>query len=165
MEIKMEKNRIICIVVAGMLVLSACSAPSANQNSDTTTDQTDSTAIQSETTVAAEETVVKTEGANSEMDEYYTFELSENVNREHVSYKNRYGITLAGDLYTSKDMDDEKKYPALVIGAPYGGVKEQGPGVWANELAQRGFIVLTFDPSYNGYSGWEPRHVSSPVIL
>lgn len=161
----MEKNRIICIVVAGMLVLSACSAPSANQNSDTTTDQTDSTAIQSETTVAAEETVVKTEGANSEMDEYYTFELSENVNREHVSYKNRYGITLAGDLYTSKDMDDEKKYPALVIGAPYGGVKEQGPGVWANELAQRGFIVLTFDPSYNGYSGGEPRHVSSPEIF
>lgn len=54
-----------------------------------------------------------------------------------MSYKNRYGIKLAGDLYMSKDIDMNKKHPALVIGAPYGGVKEQGPGVWANELAQK----------------------------
>ncbi|AET68657.1 alpha/beta superfamily hydrolase [Desulfosporosinus orientis DSM 765] len=99
------------------------------------------------------------------MSEYYTFELSENVNRTSVSYRNRYGITLVGDLYTSKHMDAEKKYPALVIGAPYGGVKEQGPGVYANQLAQRGFVVLTFDASYNGESGGEPRHTSSPEIF
>ena len=97
--------------------------------------------------------------------EYYTFELSENVDRMAVTYQNRYGITLSGDLYTPKDMDESSTYPALVIGAPYGGVKEQGPGVWANELAQRGFICLTFDPSYNGESGGEPRHVSSPEIF
>ncbi|PAK41966.1 alpha/beta hydrolase [Priestia megaterium] len=99
------------------------------------------------------------------MSEYYTFELNKNVNRTSVSYNNRYGITLAGDLYTAKDMDAEKKYPALVIGAPYGGVKEQGPGVYANQLAQRGFVVLTFDASYNGESGGEPRHTSSPEIF
>jgi uncharacterized protein len=99
------------------------------------------------------------------MSKYYTFELSEDVNRSSVSYKNRYGITLAGELYTAKDMDAEKKYPALVIGAPYGGVKEQGPGVYANQLAQRGFVVLTFDASYNGESGGEPRHISSPEIF
>lgn len=94
-------------------------------------------------------------------EEYYIFELSEDVTREHVYYKNRFGIELAGDLYMPKDMDNTVQYPAIVIGAPYGGVKEQGPGVYANQLAQRGFVVLTFDPSYHGYSGGEPRMVGS----
>lgn len=72
---------------------------------------------------------------------------------------------IAGELYTSKDMDASKKYPALIVGAPYGGVKEQGPGVYANELAQRGFVVLTFDQTFMGDSQGEPRHVSSPEIF
>ncbi|MGG7059120.1 alpha/beta hydrolase [Clostridium tertium] len=95
----------------------------------------------------------------------YIFELNETVERKNVSYKNRYGIELAGDLYISKSLNKEEKHPALVIGAPYGGVKEQGPGVWANELAQRGFVVLTFDPSYNGYSQGGKMHLSSPDIF
>ena len=57
----------------------------------------------------------------------------------------------------AKDADLTQQYPALVIGPPFGGVKEQGPVVYANELAQRGFVVLAFDPSYHGYSGGEPR--------
>jgi fermentation-respiration switch protein FrsA (DUF1100 family) len=68
--------------------------------------------------------------------EYYTFELSGNVTREHVSYPNRFGITLAGDLYTAKNLDRNKRHPALVIGPPFGGVKEQGPGVYANQTAR-----------------------------
>ena len=96
---------------------------------------------------------------------YYTFALSSDVDRTLVSYANRFGITLAGALYTPKDLNVDEKYPALVIGAPYGGVKEQGPGIYANELAQRDFVVLTFDPSFNGESGGEPRHVSSPEIF
>ncbi len=95
-------------------------------------------------------------------EEIYTFELSENVVRKHVRYENRFGITLAGDLYYSTDLDETAKYPALVVGPPYGGVKEQGPGVYANEMAQRGFVVLAFDPSFNGESSGEPRHSSSP---
>lgn len=95
----------------------------------------------------------------------YIFELSEKVSRRHVRYQNRYGITLAGDLYTAKDLDEGQTHPALVVGPPYGGVKEQGPGVYANELAQRGFVVLAFDPSFMGESGGEPRHVSSPDIF
>lgn len=96
---------------------------------------------------------------------YYIHKLSENVERKHVRYQNRYGIMLAGDLYTRKDINEDNKYPALVVGAPYGGVKEQGPCVYANELAQRGFVVLTFDPSFMGESEGEPRHVSSPDIF
>ncbi|MDR1583518.1 MAG: alpha/beta hydrolase, partial [Prevotellaceae bacterium] len=97
--------------------------------------------------------------------EHYTFQLSDNVTRTHVSYRNRFGITLSGDLYMPKDLDANKQYPALVIGPPFGGVKEQGPGVYANQMAQRGFVVLAFDPSYNGASGGEPRRVSSPDVF
>ncbi|MCQ4863055.1 alpha/beta hydrolase [Pseudoflavonifractor phocaeensis] len=95
----------------------------------------------------------------------YIVELSENVARTHVRYNNRYGIALAGDLYTAKGLDKTQKHPALVVGAPYGGVKEQGPCVYAGELARRGFVVLTFDPCYMGESGGEPRHVSSPDLF
>lgn len=95
----------------------------------------------------------------------YICKLNESVERTHVRCQNRYGLILAGDLYTPEGLDKEKKYPALVVGAPYGGVKEQGPCVYAGELAQRGFIVLTFDPCYMGESAGEPRHVSSPDLF
>ena len=95
----------------------------------------------------------------------YICTLSEKVERTHVRYPNRYGLMLAGDLYTAKDLDKKKPRMALIVGAPYGGVKEQGPSVYANELAQRGFVVLTFDPCYMGESGGEPRHVSSPELF
>ncbi|SFM10633.1 alpha/beta hydrolase [Halanaerobium salsuginis] len=101
-------------------------------------------------------------GTAAEASDYYTFKLSDQVTRTHVRYKNRYNITIAADLYRAKDLNKLKSHPALVIGPPYGGVKEQGPGVYANQLAQRGFVVLAFDPSFNGESGGEPRHVSSP---
>lgn len=98
------------------------------------------------------------------MSEQYIFELNENVDREHVSFKNRYGITLAADLYYAKDIDKAGKYPAVVIGPPYSGTKEQGPGIYANELVQRGFVALCFDPPFFGESGGEPRFVSSPEL-
>lgn len=71
-----------------------------------------------------------------------TFELSEKVTVEKVSYKTRYGITVVADMYLSKDMDESKKYPAIVIGTPYGGVKEQGAGIYAQNLAERGFVAI-----------------------
>lgn len=130
--------------------------------------QTEQGETESQSTAANEEIAEDNaaEGdAEMNEEEYYIFDLNENVERTAVTYQNRYGITISGDLYTAKDMDAEKEYPALVIGPPYGGVKEQGPGVYANELAQRGYVVLTFDPSFNGESGGEPRHVSSPDIF
>lgn len=99
------------------------------------------------------------------MKKQYIFDLDENVRRESVTYKNRYGFVIVGEIYSLRDMDESKKYPALIVGAPYGGVKEQGPGVYANELAKKGYIVLTFDQSFMGDSNGEPRHVSSPEIF
>ena len=92
----------------------------------------------------------------------YIFELSENVTRTPVSFETRYGLGLSADLYRPADFDESKQYPALIVGAPYGGVKEQGPGIYANELAQKGYVVLTFDPAYNGASEGYPHHLSSP---
>jgi uncharacterized protein len=95
----------------------------------------------------------------------YIFELDENVTRKPVSYRNRFGITVSADLYLPEDFDESDEHAAIVVGAPYGGVKEQGPGIYAQNLALRGFVALAFDPSFNGYSGGEPRHVSSPDIF
>ena len=93
----------------------------------------------------------------------YIFDLDENVSRTWVSYKNRFGIRIAADLHRPKGFDESREYAAIIVGAPYGGVKEQGPGIYAQNMALRGFVAITFDPSFNGYSGGEPRHFSSPT--
>lgn len=91
--------------------------------------------------------------------------LNDNVSRKKVVYRNRYGLEVVGELYCQKDMNMTEKHPALIVGAPYGGVKEQGPCVYGSELARRGFVVLTFDQSFMGESGGFPRNVSSPDIF
>jgi fermentation-respiration switch protein FrsA (DUF1100 family) len=95
----------------------------------------------------------------------YIFELDENVTRMPVSYETRFGIAISADLYLRKDFDEAVGHAAVIVGAPYGGVKEQGPGIYAQNLALRGFVALTFDPSFNGFSGGEPRHVSSADVF
>ncbi len=94
-----------------------------------------------------------------------TFKLSDKVILKQVHYKNRYGITVSAHLYVSKKLDKTKKYPAILVGTPYGGVKEQGAGIYAQNMAERGFVTMAFDESYNGNSGGKPRHVSSPDIF
>ena len=93
------------------------------------------------------------------------FALSDEVTRTPVRYRNRYGIEIAADLYQRTGLDESVPHPAIVIGPPHGGVKEQGPGVYAQELARRGFVAVGFDPSDNGGSGGQPRHVTSPEIF
>lgn len=95
----------------------------------------------------------------------YITNLSEAVERKHVRYNNRYGMAIAGDLYQKKELDESRQYPAIIVGAPYGGTKEQGPAVYANQLAQMGFVVLTFDQVFMGESAGEPRNVSSPDLF
>lgn len=102
-------------------------------------------------------------GNKSEQPNEYTFHLSEKVTRQGVTFKNRYGITLAGDLYLPRERGS-KPVAALAISGPYGAVKEQSSGLYAQSMAERGFAALAFDPSFTGESGGEPRNVSSPDI-
>ncbi len=91
-----------------------------------------------------------------------TFPESDKVNHSKVTFHNRYGITLAADLYTPKAATG--RMPAIAVSGPFGAVKEQASGLYAQQLAERGFITLAFDPSYTGESGGEPRYVASPDI-
>lgn len=91
-----------------------------------------------------------------------TFPKSDKVEHSKVTFMNRYGITLAADLYIPKDA--EGKLPAIAVCGPFGAVKEQASGLYAQTLAERGFLTLAFDPSYTGESGGEPRYVVSPDI-
>ncbi|WP_395571143.1 alpha/beta hydrolase [Streptomyces sp. BK79] len=93
----------------------------------------------------------------------YTFALDKNVKRTPVRFKNRYGIEVAADLYVPKNA--RGKLPALVVSGPYGAVKEQSSGLYANEFARRGYVALAFDPSFTGESGGAVRDVGSPDIF
>ncbi|MFV5684915.1 alpha/beta hydrolase [Flavobacterium sp. GB2R13] len=95
--------------------------------------------------------------------EHYTFQLGDKVTRQKVSFKNRYGITISADLYLPKNTET-KTFSALAISGPFGAVKEQSSGLYANQMAERGFIALAFDPSYTGESSGEPRNLASPDI-
>lgn len=95
--------------------------------------------------------------------DHYTFQLSDKVIRKKVNFKNRYGIILSGDLYIPKNIDN-KVLSALAISGPFGAVKEQSSGLYASQMAERGFIALAFDPSYTGESSGIPRNVASPDI-
>ena len=92
-----------------------------------------------------------------------TFKKSDKVDVKKVHFKNRYGITLVGDLYTPKNKPSDKM-AAIAVSGPFGAVKEQASGLYAQTMAERGFITLAFDPSYTGESGGEPRNVASPDI-
>ena len=91
-----------------------------------------------------------------------TFPKSEKVNHSKVTFHNRYGITLAADMYVPKNTDG--KLPALAVSGPFGAVKEQSSGLYAQTMAERGFLTIAFDPSFTGESGGEPRYVASPDI-
>ena len=91
-----------------------------------------------------------------------TFPKSDKVNHSKVTFTNRYGITLAADMYVPKDAAG--KLPAIAVCGPFGAVKEQASGLYAQTMAERGFLTLAFDPSYTGESGGEPRYVVSPDI-
>ena len=90
------------------------------------------------------------------------FPQSNKVNHKKVTFVNRYGITLAADMYTPKDA--KGKLPAIAVSGPFGAVKEQSSGLYAQEMAERGFLTIAFDPSFTGESGGTPRYVASPDI-
>ena len=98
---------------------------------------------------------------NNEWDKI--FPKSAQVDHRKVAFRNRYGITLAGDLYLPKTRT-AAPLPAIVVSGPFGAVKEQSSGLYAQTMAERGFATLAFDPSFTGESGGEPRNVASPDI-
>ena len=90
------------------------------------------------------------------------FPKSDKVDHKKVTFHNRYGITLAADMYTPKGT--EGKLPAIAVSGPFGAVKEQSSGLYAQKMAELGFLTIAFDPSYTGESGGTPRYVASPDI-
>ncbi|MCR5763477.1 MAG: alpha/beta hydrolase [Treponema sp.] len=95
--------------------------------------------------------------------EHYTFQLAENVRRSTVTFRNHFGIELAADIYIPNNAS-EKGNPAIAVSGPFGAVKEQSSGFYANQMASLGFITLAFDPSFTGESGGQPRYMNSPDI-
>jgi len=91
-----------------------------------------------------------------------TFPKSDLVNHSKITFHNRYGIELAADMYVPKDA--EGKLPAIAVSGPFGAVKEQSSGLYAQHMAERGFVTIAFDPSFTGESGGEPRRMASPDI-
>lgn len=91
-----------------------------------------------------------------------TFPKSEKVSHSKVTFHNRYGVTLAADMYVPKNADG--KLSAIAVSGPFGAVKEQSSGLYAQTMAERGFLTIAFDPSFTGESGGEPRYVASPDI-
>lgn len=91
-----------------------------------------------------------------------TFPKSQKVDHCKITFHNRYGITLAADMYTPKDV--KGKMPAIAVSGPFGAVKEQSSGLYAQTMAERGFVTIAFDPSFTGESGGIPRYVASPDI-
>lgn len=93
-----------------------------------------------------------------------TFKIYENIEMKEVRYKNRYGIEIAAHMYLPENYQ-QKKNPAIIVSGPFGAVKEQASGLYAQQMATYGFVGLAFDPSFNGESGGETRNFASPEIF
>ena len=106
--------------------------------------------------------MIKPEKLNLTTEWDKTFEKSDKVSHKKITFVNRYGITLVADMYTPKNA--EGKLPAIAVSGPFGAVKEQSSGLYAQKMAEKGFITIAFDPSYTGESGGQPRYVASPDI-
>ncbi len=101
---------------------------------------------------------------NAIVNDTRVFRIDPAISAKDVRFSNRFGIELAGHLYLPKDFDATKKYAAIAVCGPFGAVKEQASGLYAQELASRGFVAVAFDPSYTGESSGTPRYVNSPDI-
>ena len=112
------------------------------------------------TTINTESNMNNTLQLTQEWDK--VFPKSENVDHKKVTFHNRYGITLAADMYTPKNASG--KFAAIAVSGPFGAIKEQCSGLYAQTMAERGFLTIAFDPSFTGESGGEPRRMASPDI-
>ena len=137
----------IILTIASILAMASCQNKQVNNTENT---QTEAQSSNTENTMTL----------TQEWDKI--FPKSEKVDHRKVTFKNRYGITLAADLYTPKNT--QGKLAAIAVSGPFGAVKEQSSGLYAQTLAERGFVTLAFDPSFTGESSGEPRNMPSPEI-
>lgn len=93
------------------------------------------------------------------------FNVDPSIEVKNVRFQNRYGIEVAGHMYLPKDFDASKEYRAVVLSGPFGAVKEQSSGLYAQEMAKHGYVAVAFDPSFTGESGGNVRNVGSPEIF
>ncbi|MDE6794817.1 MAG: alpha/beta hydrolase [Muribaculaceae bacterium] len=140
----MKHTRIIASALLMLMALNVAARNNSNQSAEN-----------KQNTIKMEELKL-----TSEWDK--TFPKSDKVNHSKVTFPNRYGVTLAADLYVPKDA--KTPLPAIAVCGPFGAVKEQAAGLYAQEMAERGFITLAFDPSFTGESGGAPRYMTSPDI-
>ena len=115
-------------------------------------------------TAAADNSQKKETEMNSIANDTRIFKTDPAIPVQDIRFRNRFGIELAGHLYRPKEFDPAKKYAAIAVSGPFGAVKEQSSGLYAQELARRGFVTLAFDPSFTGESSGEPRFVASPDL-
>lgn len=126
-------------------------------------------AVATTATMASNETTADNPKNNNSMEKLEltkewdkVFPKSDKVDHSKITFRNRYGITLAADMYVPRNATG--KLPAIAVSGPFGAVKEQSSGLYAQAMAERGFLTIAFDPSYTGESGGEPRYVASPDI-
>lgn len=118
--------------------------------------------IQAQNQTNMKGSIIKQQELNLTQEWDKTFPQSDKVNHRKITFVNRYGITLAADLYEPKNA--QGKLAAIAVSGPFGAVKEQSSGLYAQTLAERGFLTIAFDPSFTGESGGEPRRMASPDI-
>lgn len=137
----MKKMMLVCAAMVTLAGMTACRQNANNQTKDN---------MNQELTLTQEWDKV--------------FPQSDKVDHRKVTFKNRYGITLVADLYTPKGIKEGERLAAIAVSGPFGAVKEQSSGLYAQHMAERGFVSLAFDPSFTGESGGEPRSMASPDI-
>ncbi|WP_025092727.1 alpha/beta hydrolase [Bacillus safensis] len=153
----MKKNKLLHFgVLTTALAMTACS-PQSTAEDDTQTQSTAAINYGSLTDVSIREEPIE---LTEEWDK--VFPLSDEVNHRKVTFVNHFGITIAADLYEPRDYEGE--LPAIAVSGPFGAVKEQSSGLYAQEMAKKGFLTIAFDPSYTGESSGYPRYLNSPDV-
>lgn len=164
-------KRGIALLMASAMAISVCGCGASSTTTGTTASGTTSAETASaEITEATENAAVETTAAEQEGDvsvnneDTRTFEINPDIEMRKVSFQNRFGIQVVGDLYLPVNYDAQKN-AAIVVSGPFGAVKEQASGLYAQQFAAMGFVALAFDPSYTGESGGEVRNVASPEMF
>ncbi len=157
-------KRTLPAITAALLMLSmtTCVTQAAPTNSKTQSEKTKQEVSQMVNYGSMQDTDIRVESIELTSQWDKVFPLSGEVSHRKVTFVNHFGITLAADLYEPKEYTG--KLPALAVCGPFGAVKEQSSGLYAQEMAKRGFLTIAFDPSFTGESGGYPRSFNSPDI-